>query len=182
MTSVAAAAAYGNPAAAAQGAEGRQVGTVHSWGKPGQPNLGYGFIKVEGEQKNIFVHQSQIKMKGFRSLAVGETVEFDIEIKPDGRKQAINVTGLQGAEPQGAPRDQNQAAPGAIDPYQAYAGGYGAQAYGASAGYGQAAAGYGQAAYGQQAAYGAQAAGSYAAYGQPQAAATGAAGQNGAAT
>lgn len=42
----------------------------------------------------MFVHQSAIRANGFRSLAEGEDVEFDIETKPDSdKKYAINVTG-----------------------------------------------------------------------------------------
>ena len=39
---------------------------------------GYGFIKQEGVAEDIFVHHTAIKMDGFRSLAEGEKVEFDI--------------------------------------------------------------------------------------------------------
>ena len=39
---------------------------------------GYGFIKQEGVNEDIFVHHTAIKMDGFRTLAEGERVEFDI--------------------------------------------------------------------------------------------------------
>jgi len=77
-------------------------GVVASW------NSGYGFIKPDSGERNVFVHQTQIKMKGFRSLLVGEKVEFKVELKPDGRTQAIDVTGPGGAEPKGAPRGMDQ--------------------------------------------------------------------------
>lgn len=38
-------------------------------------------------------------MDGFRSLREGEEVEYDIEVGPDGRSKAINVTGPSGAAP-----------------------------------------------------------------------------------
>jgi CspA family cold shock protein len=50
---------------------------------------GYGFIEVEG-RKDVFVHYSAIQKQGFRTLAEGEIVKFEIE---DGQKgpQAAQV-------------------------------------------------------------------------------------------
>ena len=39
---------------------------------------GYGFIKEE-EGRDIFVHFSSITMPGFKTLAEGEEVSFDVE-------------------------------------------------------------------------------------------------------
>ena len=39
---------------------------------------GYGFITPENGSKDCFVHHTAIKADGFRSLAEGERVEFDI--------------------------------------------------------------------------------------------------------
>ena len=39
---------------------------------------GYGFIKQE-EGQNLFVHYSSINMPGFKSLAEGDKVNFEIE-------------------------------------------------------------------------------------------------------
>ena len=50
---------------------------------------GWGFIRGEDE-KDYFVHQSDIQMKGFRNLADGDQVEFDVMDSPKG-KQAIHV-------------------------------------------------------------------------------------------
>ncbi|MGH7581731.1 MAG: cold-shock protein [Gemmatimonadales bacterium] len=50
---------------------------------------GFGFIAQEGG-KDVFVHFSAIAASGFRSLAEGDQVEFDIVEGPKGL-QAANV-------------------------------------------------------------------------------------------
>lgn len=50
---------------------------------------GYGFIKSD-EGKDIFVHHTGIKSSGFRELAEGESVEFNIEQTEKGVK-AVEV-------------------------------------------------------------------------------------------
>jgi CspA family cold shock protein len=39
---------------------------------------GFGFITPEGGQKDCFVHHSAIQGSGFKTLAEGEKVEFDV--------------------------------------------------------------------------------------------------------
>lgn len=51
---------------------------------------GYGFI-TDSEGKDLFVHQSNIKMDGFRHLNEDDIVGFEIETCKDGRKQAVKV-------------------------------------------------------------------------------------------
>lgn len=52
---------------------------------------GYGFITMEGHDKDIFVHFSSINAEGFNTLQEGQTVEFDI-VEGDRGPQATNVT------------------------------------------------------------------------------------------
>jgi cold shock protein len=53
---------------------------------------GYGFISPDGEdQKDVFVHYSNILGDGFRNLDAGEKVTFVIEDTPKG-PQAVQVT------------------------------------------------------------------------------------------
>ncbi|MFA5480165.1 MAG: cold shock domain-containing protein [Candidatus Muiribacteriota bacterium] len=50
---------------------------------------GYGFITGE-DQNDVFVHFNAIQGDGFKSLAEGETVTFDVEKGQKGL-QAVNV-------------------------------------------------------------------------------------------
>ena len=52
---------------------------------------GYGFITMEGKDKDIFVNFSSINAEGFKTLQEGQTVEFDI-VEGDRGPQATNVT------------------------------------------------------------------------------------------
>ena len=52
---------------------------------------GYGFITPEGGKKDVFVHFSAIQGSGFRTLAEGQQVQFEITAGPKG-DQAANVT------------------------------------------------------------------------------------------
>lgn len=52
---------------------------------------GYGFITLEGETRDIFVHFSAINASGYRTLEEGQTVEFEI-VESDRGPQAANVT------------------------------------------------------------------------------------------
>ncbi len=39
---------------------------------------GYGFIAVDGQSQDVFVHHSAIDVQGFRTLNEGQKVEFEI--------------------------------------------------------------------------------------------------------
>jgi len=50
---------------------------------------GYGFVS-RNSGGDVFVHQSAIQAEGFRSLAEGDKIEFDVEQGPKGLR-AQNV-------------------------------------------------------------------------------------------
>ena len=50
---------------------------------------GYGFIE-RTDKEDVFVHYTAVEGSGFRTLAEGQSVEFDVVDGPKG-KQAANV-------------------------------------------------------------------------------------------
>ena len=51
---------------------------------------GFGFISPEDGSKDVFVHFSAIQAEGFKALAEGQSVTFNVEDGPKG-PQATNV-------------------------------------------------------------------------------------------
>jgi CspA family cold shock protein len=51
---------------------------------------GYGFIESE-QGSDVFVHYSAIEADGYRTLAEGDKVEFEVGSGRDGRNQAEGV-------------------------------------------------------------------------------------------
>ncbi len=54
---------------------------------------GFGFITQEGGGEDVFVHHTAIQSEGFRTLAEGQKVEFEVKKGPKGL-QAANVKPL----------------------------------------------------------------------------------------
>ena len=87
------------------------TGTVQRF----DPRRGFGFIRpdapsevdADGKPKDVFVHQNDIEMDGFRSLQENEKVEYEEEIGDKGPKAVhVRLTSPR------APRAPRAAAPG----------------------------------------------------------------------
>ncbi|MEX0893063.1 MAG: cold shock domain-containing protein [Gemmatimonadota bacterium] len=68
----------------------RVTGTVERF----MDDKGFGFIKPDEGDKDVFVHHSAIEGTGFKSLSPGERVEFDLVQDTKGPR-AENVTRLE---------------------------------------------------------------------------------------
>lgn len=55
-----------------------------------EDSIGYGFLEAE-DGTEVFVHYSNIQMKGFRALRTGQTVTYEAEQGEKG-VHAVNVT------------------------------------------------------------------------------------------
>ena len=62
---------------------------------------GYGFIEQE-QGEDVFVHFSAIQMDGFKTLAEGQPVEFELQ---NGRKGARGQQRHEGLTPRNTPLD-----------------------------------------------------------------------------
>lgn len=62
------------------------VGTVVRFDR----RRGYGFVAPEDGGEDVFVHQNNINMEGFRYLQVGEKVNYELEVGEKGMK-AVSV-------------------------------------------------------------------------------------------
>ncbi len=85
--------------------EERRTGTVKWF----NTEKGYGFIVPDNGDADIFVHQTAINVQGFRSLADGESVEFETVQDPQtGKIKAHDVTGPGRVDVLGAPYQEQE--------------------------------------------------------------------------
>ena len=65
---------------------GKKVGKVKMF----NPEKGFGFIVMEGEERDVFFHYSQIQQDGFKTIDADQKVEFDL-VESEKGLQAHNV-------------------------------------------------------------------------------------------
>lgn len=75
---------------------GRVMGTVQWFSRV----KGFGFVRPDDQQEDVFVHYSAIRGDGYRNLSEGQRVEFTVEDTPKG-PQAVDVIGLETADEAG---------------------------------------------------------------------------------
>ena len=68
---------------------------------------GYGFLAPDDGGEDVFVHQNNINMDGFRFLQVGERVTYELEVGEKGMK-AVSVTLLEPRLPRTPPRGEEE--------------------------------------------------------------------------
>jgi cold shock CspA family protein len=61
---------------------------------------GFGFIKPEGDQRDIFIHISALKSMSRRPI-VGDTIYYDVQTDQDGKTRAVNgrIDGVEQVQP-----------------------------------------------------------------------------------
>lgn len=80
---------------------------------------GYGFIQPDDGAEDVFVHQNNINMEGFRFLQVGEKVTYELEVGEKGMKAVgVALTEPRLPRPDRGEFDQDQG-----QGYQGYQGG-----------------------------------------------------------
>jgi len=62
-------------------------GTLRKW----NDDKGFGFVRLENEARDIFIHISALKNMSRRPI-VGDVIHFDIEIDDSGKAKAINAS------------------------------------------------------------------------------------------
>ena len=76
-----------------RGLKGKALQMAEGTVKWFNPEKGYGFIS-QNDGEDLFVHFSEIKMDGFKTLDEGQAVSFDVTTGQNGKLQASNVVRL----------------------------------------------------------------------------------------
>ena len=70
---------------------------------------GFGFISIQGQDKDLFFHSSALQGVTFDALQEGSTVSFDVEDGENGRQSAKNVKLAEGNAMESAPEQEPMA-------------------------------------------------------------------------
>ena len=57
---------------------------------------GFGFVTMEGSDKDMFFHANNLEGVEFNDLEMGQTLSYELGEGRDGRQQAINVQLVEG--------------------------------------------------------------------------------------
>ena len=55
---------------------------------------GFGFIALEGDSKDLFVHISEVEKAGLSTLKEGQKVEFEVALCKNGKTQAEKLKAI----------------------------------------------------------------------------------------
>ena len=55
------------------------------------PTKGYGFIKPEGEENDVFVHISAVQKAGLETLQEDQKISYELETGKNGKTSAVNL-------------------------------------------------------------------------------------------
>ena len=83
-----------------------QKGQLKRW----NDRKGFGFIKPEDDQRDIFIHISALKGMS-RRPSVGDTIYYEIGTDQDGKTRAVNcrIDGVEPMEPVSQQKSSNKA-------------------------------------------------------------------------
>ncbi len=59
---------------------------------------GFGFVTMEGADKDMFFHANNLEGVEFNDLQMGQTLSYELGEGRDGRQQAVNVQLVEGEE------------------------------------------------------------------------------------
>lgn len=59
---------------------------------------GFGFVTMEGAEKDMFFHANNMEGVEFNDLQMGQTLSYELGEGRDGRQQAINVQLVEDGE------------------------------------------------------------------------------------
>lgn len=69
----------------------KQAGTVVWF----NGRLGYGFIKPQSGDKDIFLHWSDISAEGYKTLKKGQLVSYNVGLNLRGEPKAIDIVVIE---------------------------------------------------------------------------------------